>query len=190
MSELLPPGHPDRRVGEALLVEVEAPPRARGQHAALRLQRPRLVRPQLAVERRVDRPDVGGPDGGQGEEAVLPGAGPGDALVHVEQAGEAVGHGGLHAEQLAGKVAPLEHRPVGRRVEAVVVPRREVDDQLEEACGAVAAAAAAVQQVVPDVVATRVELVGREAPAAGLAEEVVERVVDALDLEDGRIGYC
>ena len=54
MSEFLAPPKVDRFVPEALLVKVEGPPRARGRHAALALQRPRLVRPQLGVERGVD----------------------------------------------------------------------------------------------------------------------------------------
>ena len=54
MSEFLAPPEVDRFVPEALLVKVKGPPGARGRHAALALQRPRLVRPQLGVERGVD----------------------------------------------------------------------------------------------------------------------------------------
>ena len=54
VSEFLSPDEVDRVVGKALLVEVEGPPGAGGGHAALTLQRPRLVRPQLGVEGGVD----------------------------------------------------------------------------------------------------------------------------------------
>ena len=54
VSEFLSPDEVDRVVGEALLVEVEGPPRAGGRHPALALQRPRLVRPQLGIKGGVD----------------------------------------------------------------------------------------------------------------------------------------
>ena len=54
MSEFLASTEVDRVGRETLLVEVKCPPGARGRQAALALQRPRLVRPQLGVERGVD----------------------------------------------------------------------------------------------------------------------------------------
>ena len=54
VSKFLASPEVDRFRLETLLVKVKRPPGARGRHAALALQRPRLVRPQLGVERGVD----------------------------------------------------------------------------------------------------------------------------------------
>ena len=57
MTEFLASLEVDRVGPETLLVKVKGPPGARGRHAALALQRPRLVRPQLGIERGVDAAD-------------------------------------------------------------------------------------------------------------------------------------
>ena len=53
-------------------------------------------------------------------------------LIEAEHAGDPVGDARTDREQVAGEVAPVADRPVGRRVEPVVVARRQVDDAVVE----------------------------------------------------------
>lgn len=99
---------------------------------------------QLAIKVDLDGADVGGADGDVAEEAPAPAAEQHDALVEREEAGQRALQVRRHAVQLAGKVAPALHDPVGRRVEAVVVAWREVDDGVVQRGGLVAG-----QDVVP-----------------------------------------
>lgn len=176
--------------------------------------RRQAVGAQLAVKVDLDGADVGGADGDVAEEAPAPAAEQHDALVEREEPREGALEVGRHAVELAGKVAAALDDPVGRRVEAVVVAGREVDDGVVERRGLVAR-----QDVVPRPLAesqVRAHLgdgaLGRlrglvldgagavrgaaaAAVVVGLAgEEVGQRVGDAVDagklllLTDGIVG--
>lgn len=90
---------------------------------------------QLAVKVDADGADVCGADGGVGEEAVAPAAEQDDALVEGEEARQRALQVGRDGVELAGEVAARGHDPGGRRVEAVVVAWREVDDAVVERGG-------------------------------------------------------
>lgn len=140
-----------------------------------------------------DGANIGGTNRSVRKEAILPVTIVHDPLVEVEKSLEPPGHTGIHTEQLARKVAPVVDVPVGRRVESVVVARRQVNHAVVQAV---------LFRIVQDILLVELivaheliwgqvfTLAERELnlgvpfssrPVLG-PEEAFERIVDALDL--------
>lgn len=85
---------------------------------------------KLTIKIDLDRANVRCPDRDKAEETISPSSQKYDALVQREKARQSSLKVWRNAEQLAGKVTPSFHHPVGWRVESVVVAWRQVDDSV------------------------------------------------------------